>query len=339
MTDTYLKKISGILPGFALIAFLGLISEGITSALNLGFSSMLIGLSIGVLIGNYIGISKKFKAGVDFSVTSLMRLSVVLIGFRISIEELIALGFNTFLLDVLVVFFSLGFSYWISIKYFKFDKDFSCLLAIGSSICGASAIVAASPLLKTESHKSSAAISVVTVCGTISMILALVFTNYDIFGALNHDDIGVLLGASIQETGQVVTAGYSISENAGDKAMITKLARILLLAPVLVLLNYYLLKDGNATHADYKSIRIPGFVILFLLVILSSATEILSHDVRAKLSRLGTFLLLCGMIGVGLNSNLIRIVRLGFKPIYAGLLISVFMISVSTALIFLFKTI
>ncbi|MCG6192348.1 putative sulfate exporter family transporter [Leptospira sp. FAT2] len=339
MIDSYLKKARDTFPGLALIAFLGLISESITSTLNLGFSSMLIGLSIGVLIGNYVGISKKFKAGVDFSVTSLMRMSVVLIGFRISIEELISLGFATFLLDVLVVFFSLGFSYWISIKYFKFDKDFSCLLAIGSSICGASAIVAASPLLKTESFKSSTAISVVTVCGTISMILTLVFANYDIFGALNHDDIGVLLGASIQETGQVVTAGYSISVNAGDKAVITKLARILLLAPVLILLNYYFLKDGNSTNQGYKSIKIPGFVILFLLVVLSSATEIVSHDARTKLSGLGTFLLLCGMIGVGFNSNLIRIVRLGFKPIYAGLLISGFMISVSIALIFLFKTI
>ena len=160
---------------------------GFCKSINL--NSLTLAIIIGMIIGNVFNkfIPEGFRCGITFSAKRLLRLAIVLYGFRITFQQIFAVGLQGFWADVIMLTTTYLLGYYLGTRVFKLDKDLCMLTAIGTSVCGAAAVLGTDSMLKADSHKVSLAVSTVVLFGTISMFLypflaGLGFVSQDVFG-------------------------------------------------------------------------------------------------------------------------------------------------------------
>ncbi len=320
------------LPGVAVavsIAILAMILANLDFVKNtLHFSSLILAIIIGVIVGNIVKFPDTFKPGITFSLKKILRIAIVFLGFRLTFQNVLEVGLIGLIVDTIMVTATFILGVWISKRLFGLEDKMAYLISSGSSICGASAVLATAPVVKAEMHHAAMAVATVTIFGTTAMFIYPVF--YKTFGtALGLDDIlyGVWTGSTVHEVAQVVAAGFAISEPAGNTATIVKLTRVMMLAPLLIILSIYLAKK-HQTHGAGTTLRdipIPYFVFGFIAMVGVNSLHVIPQNIVSAINYIDGFLLTVAMAAMGLETNVNKIKGVGIKPIYAAAIIFVFL--------------
>lgn len=329
--SSYGSVIYKVLPGLAIsvaIATAGMAIGRIDWMQSHGFSALTLAIILGMLAGNtfYPRLAGVSAAGVNLCRQRLLRLGIVLYGLRLTMHDIGRVGLEGVVLDGLVIISTFGLAWWIGTRWLRLDRNTAMLIGVGSSICGAAAVMAAEPVVKAKSEQVVVAVATVVVFGTLAMFLypALYELNRHFnFISGGATGFGVYTGATIHEVAQVVAAGRSISLEAADTAVIAKMVRVMMLAPFLVLLSFGLQRSGGTTPTlDSKpGMVVPWFAFGFVAMVLFNSLQLLSTSVVATITQLDTALLATAMAALGLSTRLRSIREAGHKPLLLAALL------------------
>ncbi|MGY4674646.1 YeiH family putative sulfate export transporter [Ursidibacter arcticus] len=315
-----------LLSGLSLVALLTALSFYVSHtaiAINLQLSALTIAILIGFLLGNtfYVHIEKETAQGIQFAKTILLRTGIVLYGFRITLQDIHSVGVNAVISDALLLVTTFFLTCWIGIRLLKIDKQIVQLTAAGCSICGAAAIMATTSIVKAESHKVSVAVALIVIFGTLCMFLYPAFYPY-LNGILNEHQFGIYIGSTVHEVAQVYAAGGNINSTVADTAVITKMIRVMMLAPFLIGLAYSL-QQGND---EKQKITIPWFAVLFIAVAVFNSFDLIPERIVNTLIQIDTLLLMMAMSALGLTTRISSIKQAGIKPLLLGGIICLWLI-------------
>ncbi|MAI37569.1 putative sulfate exporter family transporter [Alteromonas sp.] len=277
---------------------------------------MLFALLLGMAVSFLYQKDTPCSCGIDFTASTLLRAGVVLLGLRVALGDLIVLGWQTALMLAGAIFTTIVLGVFLA-KAFGLQKRFGALTGGSVAICGASAALAISTILpKGENHERDTLLTVigVTAMSTIAMIV------YPIIAAqMGMDDIkaGIFLGGTIHDVAQVVGAGYSVSEEAGDMATLTKLVRVAMLMPVvlimmLIIKRFYTAKQ-NMKEGDVP--KVPLFLVGFIAMMLLNSFVALPEYIVETGSQVSRFFLVVSITAIGMKSNLGKLAEVGALPI------------------------
>ena len=303
---------------------------------RLSFSPLIVGIILGMHYANSLRnkLPETWVPGIKFCSKQILRTGVVLYGFKLTFQQVMAIGLPAITADLIIVTGTLLLGILFG-KLLKVDGQTALMTSTGSAICGAAAVLGAEPVVRCEPHKTAVAVSTVVIFGTLSMFLYPVMYRAGWLDGLSDQAIAVYVGSTLHEVAHVVGAGNAIDAAGGqvaDAATITKMIRVMLLAPVLVIMSLFLSRrtnGGNAGQTQKRKITIPWFAFYFLVVIginslLQSATFIPQEALQAGIgfiNNVDTFLLTMAMTALGAETSLDKFKQAGAKPFYvAGLL-------------------
>ena len=329
--STLRKQVKILLPGIllaSLISITSLMLGNLQSAKVI--NPLLISILIGIVIRNIFRLKRGFDPGIEFSVKKILRLSVILLGLRLSFFQVLDIGFRGIFILVLSSIGTLLFTCWLGSRL-NINYRFAQLIAVGTSICGASAVVAAAPVIENSEEDLAYVVATITSLGTLAMVSYPILQG---FIQLDFNEFGLWCGASIHEVAQVLAASFQIGTLSGEVATVAKLSRVLLIAPVLLILSF---QKKNYHNHEYTLTRIinfmPWFVVFFLLATLLNSLSLIPIDIKILLVEFNHFLLSLAMAAVGLSTRLSKITKIGFKPFFLAILSWFFLSSVSLLLI------
>ena len=299
------------------LLFPGLIVVG-TIAAAAGFLSihykapvMLFALLIGIAF-NFLASDERCAPGIEFSSKKILRFGVALLGFRVTLDQILGLGTNVLLLVPILVVSSIAIS-WLIAKLMGRKYLFALLTACAVSICGAAAALAVASVLPNwkERHRDTLFIVVcVTALSTFAMITyPILFTVAD----FNDIEIGILIGSTIHDVAQVVGAGYAVSSEAGDVATFIKLLRISML-PIIVILIAVLLK-GDDESRSISSKAFPWFALGFALCLMVNSSGYIPLIITGFLANVSQWFLVFAIAGLGVSTSLKSMMELGGRSI------------------------
>ncbi len=302
------RAVQELAPGILVAVIIAMASRFVSE--HYGAPAMLLALLFGIAL-NFLATETRCAEGVAFCASTLLRAGVALLGLRISFEMVAALGLPTVLLVVGGVLATILFGLAVT-RLFGFRFRFALLSAGSVAICGASAAMAIAAILpKDKSSEDRLVFTVVgvTVLSTVAMIL------YPAIGsALSLDDrtAGVYLGATIHDVAQVVGAGFSISDTAGETAALVKMLRVSMLAPVVIVAAIVIRRYAQAgPDSDARPPIIPTFVAVFFALAALNSFGVLPRIVTDGAAVLSQWLLLIAIAAVGLKTVPRDIVKVG----------------------------
>jgi uncharacterized integral membrane protein (TIGR00698 family) len=312
-----------------LAAVLALLSIGLAEAGWLqanGISALTLAIVLGIAVGNsvYPRIAAGSTQGVNFSKQTLLRLGVVLYGIRLTFQDIRHVGFAGVIIDTVVVCSTFALAWLLGTRLFGLDRRTAMLIGAGSSICGAAAVMAAEPVVRGRPDQVTVAVSTVVVFGTLAIFLypALYHLNssYHLLGSDSPAAYGLFAGSTIHEVAQVVAAGRAIGEQAAATAVITKMVRVMLLAPFLLALSVYLSREKQPDQAPDTArakprISIPWFALGFIAVTGLNSLVVLPAQLTAITTQFDTFVLAMAMAALGLTTHVSAIRSAGVRPL------------------------
>jgi uncharacterized integral membrane protein (TIGR00698 family) len=294
---------------------------------SLGISSLIIGILLGVIFGNSLRkhVPLAWTPGIHFAAKKILRLAIILYGFRITFQQIAQVGLEGFIIDVVMLSTTFLLGSYLGIKILKIDRETTFMTASGASICGAAAVLATEPVVKAESHKTSIAVATVVLFGTISMFLYPVLYKLGMF-AMDFNQMGIYIGATVHEVAHVVAAGNAISPETSDTAVIVKMTRVMLLVPTLLLLSYYLTRKEKVDPGERKNIMIPWFAVGFIAVAGFNSFHLLSSSLVSNINVFDTFLLTMAMTALGIETNASKFKISGGKPVLLAFILFLWLI-------------
>jgi uncharacterized integral membrane protein (TIGR00698 family) len=303
-------QIQSKLPGVLVSAIVGLAALFLSE--HYSAPAMLFALLLGIAM-SFLYEGTKCKEGIEFTACHILRIGVALLGLRIAFGDLAALGWKTALLLVVAIASTIAIGIVLS-KTFGLQKRFGVLTGGAVGICGASAAMAISAVLpdsKDKDRDTLLTIIGVTSLSTIAMVLYPVVA--ELLG-LDPTHTSIFLGGTIHDVAQVVGAGYSVSEQTGDLATLTKLVRVAFLMPVVVCILLVLrLNLGKQTHT--KAPGLPAFLIVFIVLMSINSLVDIPQVITATATDISRFALVISIAAIGMKSNLKQMLEVGMKPI------------------------
>jgi uncharacterized integral membrane protein (TIGR00698 family) len=305
----------------------------------LGLSPLVIGIVIGIFYANTLNhkTPDAWQSGITFSGKKILRFAIVLYGFRLTFQQIVEVGIDGFLVSLIMLISTLILGSWIGYKIFKMDKDTSILTASGASVCGAAAVLATEPVLKAEEYKTAIAVSMVVLFGTISMFLypvlyTTIIENSTGFLHMTEREFGIYVGGTIHEVAQVVAVPASIpnaSEEMAHAAVIVKMTRVIMIAPMLIGLGLYLAwsaKKEGGDASDKLKLVIPWFAVYFIGVAGFNSFDLIPHDIVDIINEIDTFLLTMAMTALGMGTVFSKFKGLGLAPVYTATIMFVWLV-------------
>jgi uncharacterized integral membrane protein (TIGR00698 family) len=343
-----------LLPGLALSAALAAVAIwfGTSGWLQAhGMSALTVAIVLGIGLGNtlYPLVAASSSAGVGFSKQTLLRAGVILYGLRLTLHDIGQVGFSGVLIDALLLSSTFGLALVLGTRLFGLDRPTALLIGAGNAICGAAAVMATEPLLRAKAENVTVAISTVVVFGTLAIFLypALYELNQHWhFLPAGSRAFGIYAGSTIHEVAQVFAAGRSISVDTANTAVITKMVRVMMLAPFLIALSAWLARkdagaQGGHTGAGEQTaavgrhdadgrgprrVTIPWFAFAFIGMVVFNSLALLPHAVVGTAIDVDTFLLAMAMGALGLTTQFSAIRRAGIKPLLLGAVLFVWLV-------------
>ena len=299
----------------------------------LSFSSLIVGILLGMVYANLpeqAHVPASWSAGMKICSKTLLRTGIVLYGFRLTFQDIVAVGLPAVVIDIIVVAVTIFLGIWLG-KLLKMDKETTLLTATGSAICGAAAVLGAEAVVKPESHKTAVAVSTVVVFGTIAMFLYPIAYRAGLMVGLDEQQVGIYTGATLHEVAHVVGAGNAMaSDTIAATALIVKMVRVILLVFVLLSLSWALGRSKQTTQRS--KITIPWFAFLFLLMIGVNSLMVayLPASFMAPFAKtmniISTFLLTMAMTALGADTSFKKFKQAGAKPFALAALLWVWLI-------------
>jgi uncharacterized integral membrane protein (TIGR00698 family) len=291
---------------------------------SLGISPLVVGIVIGIFYANTLHnkIPAAWEGGITFSGKKILRFAIVFYGFRITFGEIVDVGMDGFLVSLIMLSTTFVIGTYVGQKFFKMDRDTSMLSASGASVCGAAAVLATEPVLKSEGHKTAIAVSMVVLFGTIAMFLYPVLYTSGVLD-MSAREFGIYVGGTIHEVAQVVAVPASVpglDAEAANAAVIVKMTRVIMIAPMLILLGLYLSyvarKEGGA--AGGVSLVIPWFAVYFIGVAGFNSLGLVPQNIVDVINEIDTFLLTMAMTALGMGTRFAKFKGLGLAPLYTA---------------------
>ena len=324
------RSVRHYLPGLALSAIItgaALWAGSIPAISGAGFSALTLAILLGMVIGNtiYPKIWQSCDGGVLFAKQHLLRLGIILYGFRLTFSQIAEVGVSGIATDALTLTSTFLLACWLGQKVFGLDKQTSWLIGAGSSICGAAAVLATEPVVKAEASKVTVAVATVVIFGTLA-----IFLYPAMYPLLAHwfspETYGIYIGSTMHEVAQVVAAGHAINPEAENAAVISKMLRVMMLAPFLLILAARVKQLAPAGSGQKSKIIIPWFAVLFIVVAIFNSFHLLPKAVVDVLVTLDTVLLAMAMAALGLTTHVSALKKAGAKPMLMALVLFIWLI-------------
>jgi len=289
---------------------------------SLGFSPLIVGILIGMLYANTLRshAPKEWGPGIAFSAKTILRVAVIFYGFRVTFQQIGQVGVEGLVISTTMVTSTFLLGALIGQKVLGLDRDTALLTASGSSVCGAAAVLATEPVLKAEAYKSAIAVSTVVLFGTASMFLYPILYKA---GILNVDQttFGLYTGGSVHEVAQVVGASAAVGAEATRVAVIVKMTRVMLLAPLLIILGLVLSAAAKKSGREAVGVKlvVPWFAVLFIVASGVNSLGVIPAGVVGGINAVDTFLLTMAMTALGLETSAQKFKQAGVKPFLLAL--------------------
>lgn len=274
------------------------------------------GVVLGVLAANVGLILPVLEPGVKFAGRHLLRAGVVMLGLRLSTDQVRQLGW-TGAIAVIVVVALTFFGVQLLARLIGVRPGLGLLVATGYSICGASAVAAMEPMADANDEEVAYAIGLVTLCGSLSILVFPVLGHVLGFGV---EQFGTFVGAGVHDVGQVTASASAFSERSLAPATLVKLTRVILLAPLVAGVSVWRRRGSTTVEGAPRPPILPLFVAGFLLAIVVRATGWLSTDTLKLGKQTEQMLLTAGMFGLGCGVSFGRLRKLGGRPLALGML-------------------
>lgn len=324
------------IPGLLLVLVISLLSMFLNSTILNYIETLTIGIIISILIKNIFNLKISFNQGINFSLKRILKIGIVLLGVKLNFALIYELGWNIFFLVSFIIIFALLFSNYLG-KIFGLNKKLSTLLGVGSSICGASAIVAMSSVIDSDENDTTMSVAVISLLGALGVIVYS-FLSY----LINFSDLefGIWSGSSLQGVAHALAAAGARGANSLSLEIgtLVKMSRVALLAPVALIISFIFKNDTSSSKN--KKVKFPMYVLWFLLVgVVVSLIKyfdlfplIYSYknyniDFLNILKSLSSFFILMGMVAMGLKVDLKEFRKSGTTSLLVGLII---FLSIST---------
>ena len=315
------------LPGLAIaasIAAVAFVVEYLIKNNTAGvISPLVIAVVLGALTSNLGWLPENCRIGLGFAARNLLRLGIVLLGLQLSFSQVRELGAPGLALVIVVVAATFTGTQWLG-KKMGLSPGLSLLVATGFSICGASAIAAMRPVSDADDDDMAYAIALVTICGTLAIFLLPVIGELIGFSGAQF---GSWVGASVHDVAQTVATAASGNDDAQDAAIVVKLTRVMLLAPLVAAVSFTRRQKLNRTSAtDSKTQKaklppiVPLFVVGFIAAISINSSFNLPSEFLSNVKWLEKSLLACALVGLGAGVDARKLRRVGTRPLALGLI-------------------
>jgi uncharacterized integral membrane protein (TIGR00698 family) len=331
------EKRGGTINGIIFVAIFAAAATmiaGLPAISKLGISPLVVGIVIGIFYANTLHnkVPAAWETGIVFSGKKILRFAIVFYGFRITFQEIMEVGVEGFMVSLIMLASTFVLGTWLGQKFFKMDRDTSMLTASGASVCGAAAVLATEPVLKAEEHKAAIAVSMVVLFGTIAMFLYPALYSAGVFDMTDRE-FGIFVGGTIHEVAQVVAVGGAYGPEASDAAVIVKMTRVIMIAPMLILLGLFLSYSAKKSGAEGGAVKlvIPWFAVYFIgMAGVNSVVqgyiganpegslESLMQLTIGYINEIDTFLLTMAMTALGMGTRFAKFKGLGLAPLYTA---------------------
>jgi uncharacterized integral membrane protein (TIGR00698 family) len=311
---------AGYAPGVALsalVAGIGYLAAPYVAHI-VPIPNMVIALVVGIAL-NPLAARPAMLPGMRFCVSTVLRWAVALLGLRVGLADIAALGLGTAVLIVVALVATLV-SGFVFAKWYGRGPGFGALVGVGTAVCGASATLAVSTVVPDYPGKQPDIAFVVVAVNALATIAMLIYPPLCLLLGFDAQTTGVMLGGTIHDVAQVVGAGYAVSTAVGNTAVIVKLFRVFLLLPVVLGVGWYFTRMGMK-HGEAR-VPVPVFAIVFLILCaLNSAVPMLPSllpayvPVKGALSEASTWGLLLAIGALGLGTSVKTIIGLGWRHI------------------------
>ncbi|HVI28088.1 YeiH family protein [Hansschlegelia sp.] len=315
-----------LLPGLALtfgvagLAYAARWTTGVTL-----LSPMILAIVIGMAVRNTFGVSERAHPGVAFSLRRLLRLAIMLLGLQLTFGQVAEVGLS----GVAVIAATLAATFMFTIglgRALGVEPRLAQLIAAGTSICGASAVIAANTVTRGSDEDVAYAVACVTVFGSVAMFL------YPWLPGLLHLDAhayGLWSGASIHEIAQVVAAAFQNGQESGQFGTVAKLSRVILLAPTVLAMGFFAARRGDGAGRAPT----PWFVLGFVALVALNSVVAIPAEAKAVIATATAFLLSAALAAMGLSADLRKLKAMGLRPLLLGLASFLFIASFSLVLV------
>lgn len=315
----------------ALIAIIASFISQIPTVQKMGISPLVVGIVIGIIFANTLHhkMPTSWETGITFAAKKVLRFAIVFYGFRITFQQIGEVGLEGFMVSLIMLSTTFVFGTWLGHKVFKMEEDTSMLTAAGASVCGAAAVLATEPVLKAEEHKTAIAVSMVVLFGTISMFLypvlyTTIIENATGFMQMTGREFGIYVGGTIHEVAQVVAVPASIpgaSEDMANSAVIVKMTRVIMIAPMLIALGIWLSFKAKKSGGETSAVKlvIPWFAVYFIMVAGFNSLQLVPQNIVNVINEVDTFLLTMAMTALGIGTRFAKFKGLGLAPVYTAL--------------------
>lgn len=322
------------------IVVVSIIISEIPQVKALAISPLIISVIFGAFYANFfknsIFIVKRTKI-LEISTKQVLRLGIILYGFRVSFQEIMHVGGLGISLALFIVISTLFLGTFIGMKL-GLDKKLAILISSGSAICGAAAVLATESVAKGGSDKSVVAVSTVVLFGTIGMVLVPVVYNMGLF-PLNFDEgiVGIFAGGTLHEVAHVIGAGSAISPEAEKVAVIVKMIRVLLLVPFLIILSLLSGVIFQQKHVGKKTASIPWFAIWFLVACGVNSIVLITPEIKSIINWITTILLTYAMCALGMKTHYKQLVAVGKEPFILAIILFIWLGFSGFSFVYLFS--
>lgn len=321
-----------LLPGLLLTSALALIATSLQKLPGINiFSPLILAVLIGVSIRNTVGIRSVYKPGITFSLKKILRLAVILLGLKLSFAQVFSVGLTGLLIVVITLVSAFIFTCWFG-AYLGVDRKLAQLIAAGTSICGASAVLATNSVVKATDEAVAYAVTIVTLFGTISMLL---YPLLDLLFQTSPREFGLWCGVSIHDVAQVVAAASQKGSESGEIATISKLSRVIFLIPMLLGLGALSASQSTESKRAVK-LSIPWFVFGFIILVILNSFSIFPPAFKEIVTQGNQFLLTISLGAMGLETDISKMKETGLKPLFLGACSWLFISGLSLGMITIF---
>lgn len=303
------------LPGLLLATAIGLVGHFASTYTPGWLNGILLALLLGMAVGNLVKLPAPVQPGIGFTSSKLLELSVIFLAFGIDYGHIAALGAASFSIVAIMVLAMVLITFYLA-RQVRCPGSTGWLVGFGTAICGSSAIAALAPRVAKDKEDVGIAMAVVNLFGSVGMIvLPLVLVRF----GLSDTQLGVLIGGTLHSVGNVVGAGYALSDGVGEVATTIKLARVALLSPALILFNY--LVNRAEARSWREHLQLPWYLWGFIGITLLSSVLPMPEALLGAMEVAGKLALTIALAAIGLKVSFGQLFRSGRKGLGFGLIV------------------
>ena len=321
-----------IAPGLILTIAIAAVAFALRAIPGVALASpMILAIAIGIAVNAATGTPVLIRPGIVSVLRRILRLAIILLGLQLTAGQIFEIGASGIAIILVTLVATFAFTVWLG-RVLGVERGLTELIAAGTAVCGASAIIATNTVTRARGEDAAYAVACVTVLGSAAMfVYPMLVTGLD----LAPHAYGLWAGASIHEVAQVLAAAFQGGREAGELGTIAKLSRVIALGPLIMVLA--LVARRRSSNESFRAeAPVPWFVLGFVALILVNSFIAIPTDTKAAVGTLTTFMLTMSMAAMGLQTDMRQLRARGLRPLLLGLGAAIFIAGFSLTLVLLF---